>query len=177
MQYLKTISCKMPVLLIATVMMATVTLFYGCGENIPEQKEPTVPRDSTNALVIADTVIYDVIVKNPVEGDEWTEECLRNLKREGLVDIIFDAIYQKELIPYDYLSEEPLTLNAIKDLENDPEFKRENIGKIQFSEEWYFDKENLRMEKRVNSLSLGYEVFDLSGNLKGYKPAFMVKLN
>jgi len=33
------------------------------------------------------------------------------------------------------------------------------------------------MEKRVNSLTLGYEVFDPQGNLRGYKPAFLVKLN
>jgi hypothetical protein len=29
---------------------------------------------------------------------------------------------------------------TLKDLENDPEFSRKNVGKIQFTEEWYFDR-------------------------------------
>lgn len=159
------------------MLLIHLTVFHGCGDRIPEQRAPRVERTELNAAIIADTIIYDVIVKNPVPGDLWTEECLRNLKRDGLVDILFNAIYRQELIPYDLISGRPLSVSEIMELENDPEFSRDNIGKIQFSEEWYFDEENLRMEKRVNSLSLGFEVFDSSGNLRGYKPAFMVKLN
>ncbi len=154
----------------------SIFILFGCSGN-PEQKEALVPRAETSGLTIADTVIYDVVVKNPQAEDTWTEDCLRNLDREKLVDIIFDAVYRHELLPYDYISHELMSVKDIRDLENDPEFSRKNIGKIQFSEEWYFDTDNLRMEKRVNSLSLGYEVFDLSGNLRGYKPAFMVRLN
>lgn len=154
-----------------------VTFFYSCRESIPEQKEPLVERTPLNVAIIADTVIYDVVVKNPEPDDLWRDECLRNLNRKGLVDVIFNAIYRKELIPYDFFSNKPLSVNDITDIENAPGFSRENIGSIQFSEEWYFDEDNLRMEKRVNSMSLGYEVFDSSGNLRGYKPAFMVKLN
>ncbi len=150
---------------------------YSCREKIPEPKESLVERTPLNLAIIADTVIYDVVVKNPEPDDLWTEECLRNLNRQGLVDIIFNAIYRQELIPYDFFSNNPLSLNDITNLENNPEFSRENIGTLQFTEEWHFDEVNLRMKKRVHSLSLGYEVFDLSGNLRGYKPAFMVKLN
>ena len=159
------------------IFFAATFLLISCGEGAPGQKEPLTPRQAIDASVVADVVVYDVVVKNPDPEDRWTEKCLRHLELEGLVDMLFEAIYREELIPYDYISNEPLSLKDIKDLENNTEFSRNNVGKIQFSEEWYFDQDNLRMEKRVNSLSLGYEVFDLEGNLRGYKPAFLVILN
>ena len=163
--------------LIFTLFIITPFLLLSCGGGTGGQKEPAVSRAAIDASVIAGTVIYDVIVRNPTAEDTWMEDCLRDLDREGLVNMIFEAIYREELIAYDHLSHEPLTVADIKNLEKDAEFSRDNVGKIQFSEEWYFDQDNLRMEKRVNSMSFGYEVFDLTGNLRGYKPAFMVILN
>jgi len=150
---------------------------YGCRDRIPEQKPPQVERTALNAAIIADTVIYDVIVKNPDASDLWTEETLRNLNRRGFVDLIFNAVYREELVAFDYFTGQAMTVRDIADLENDAEFSRENIGMLQFSEEWYFDEENLRMKKRVNSVSLGYEVYDTDGRIRGYKPAFLINLN
>jgi hypothetical protein len=164
--------------MIKSLLLLTASVFlYSCGGGITDPKSPASPREATDAAMVADTVIYDVVIKNPSAEDIWTEACLKNLDREGLVNMIFEAIYLAELIPYDHLSNEPLSIRDIENLENDPEFSRKTIGKIQFSEEWYFDRDNLRMEKRVNSMALGYEVFDIAGNLRGYKPAFMVILN
>ncbi|MFO7922753.1 MAG: hypothetical protein R6U58_03605 [Bacteroidales bacterium] len=167
---------KIPAATIITVSILSLSL-YGCGERIPEQKAPVVPRTPLNIAIIADTMTYDVVIKNPNPDDLWTEESLSNLKRDALIDLIFDAIYSKNLVPYDFFSKKALSVKDIKRLEDDPEFSRENIGKIQFLEEWYFDEENLRMEKRVNSITLGYEVFNLAGELRGYKPAFLIELN
>ncbi len=155
----------------------TFLVFTGCRERVPEQRPPKVERTDLNAAIIADTVIYDVIVKNPDADDLWAEQSLRNLNRRGLVDIVFNAIYSEDLVPYDYFTMEAMSVRDVMTLENDPEFSRDNIGMIQFSEEWYFDEENLRLEKRVNSISLGYEVYASDGSIRGYKPAFMVNLN
>jgi hypothetical protein len=159
------------------MILFSAFVISGCGSDSTGQKEIFSPREKTDASMVADTVIYDVVIKNPNADDHWTEECLSHLDRRGLVDMVFDAVYRNELIPYDYITNRELTVKDIKSLEDDPEFNRENIGKIQFNEEWYFDRVNLRMEKRVNSISLGYEVFDVNGSLRGYKPAFMVRLN
>ena len=175
-QFMLTKYSKMILRSVCVLIVFSILIIVGC-KRTPEQKEPLVPRPEISGVVIADTVIYDVIVKNPDAGDVWKDEALSKLDREGLVDEIFEAVYRRELIPFDYISNEVLSVRDIRELENDPEFSRKNIGMIQFSEEWYFDRDNLRMEKRVNSLSLGYEVFDLSGNLRGYRPAFTVKLN
>jgi hypothetical protein len=159
------------------IILFAAFLISGCGSDSTGQKEAFSPREHTDASMVADAVIYDVVIKNPNIDDHWAEECLMHLDRRGLVDMVFEAIYRKELVPFDYISSRELTLKDIKNLEDDPEFSRENVGKIQFNEEWYFDRVNLRMEKRVNSISFGYEVFDVYGNLRGYKPAFMVRLN
>ncbi len=163
--------------LASAVLCLPLLFISACGNGIPEQRPPLVERTPLDAAIIADTVIYDVIVKNPDAADLWAEQSLRNLNRSGLVDIIFNAIYHEELIPYDYFTMDVMSVRDVAKLENDPEFSRDNIGMLQFSEEWYFDEDNLRMEKRVNSISLGYEVYDTDGNIRGYKPAFLINLN
>ncbi len=168
---------KITRVLAPTLLFLPLLFISACGNGIPEQRPPQVERTPLDGAVIADTVIYDVIVKNPNASDLWAEQSLRNLNREGLVDIIFNAVYRGELIPYDYFTMEVMSVRDVARLESDPEFSRDNIGMLQFSEEWYFDEENLRMEKRVNSISLGYEVYDTDGNIRGYKPAFLITLN
>lgn len=163
--------------LILKCWLLHVMLLAGCSERIPEQKQPAVPRTELDMAIIADTVTYDVIVRNPSPEDLWTQECLKNLRTGALIDFIFNAIYRNELVPYDYFTSRALSVSEIVELENSSGFSRDKIGRIRFSEEWYFCEENLRMKKRVNSMALGYEVFDSEGNLRGYKPAFMVKLN
>ncbi len=168
-----------PLIAVKAVLLFLTFAFIlsSCRDRIPEQKEPVVERTPLNIPVIADTVIYDVVIRNPDPEEWWADENLKNLNKEALLDIIFNAVYRKDLIPYDYFSQEAMTAHEVVEIENEPDYSRDNIGRIQFAEEWYFDEENLRMEKRVNSLTLGYEVLDARGNLRGYKPLFMVKLN
>lgn len=163
--------------IILTCLLILSTYNYGCGDRIPEQKEPLVPRTPSGAAIIADTVTYNVIVKNPEPEDTWTEKSLGRLKMDSFVEMIFEAIYSRELVPYDYYTNEAMSVREIRRLEQNEEFSRANIGQLQFTEEWYFDQENLRLEKRVNSITLGYEVYNLAGDLRGYKAAFKVKLN
>ena len=160
-----------------TALMILSTAFSGCGDRIPEQKKPLVPRTPAGTAIIADTVTYNVIVKNPEPDDTWTEKALGRLDMETLVDMIFEAIYNREMVPRDDYSNEAMSVRDIRRLEQSEEFSRANIGQLQFTEEWYFDEENLRLEKRVNSITLGYEIYNLAGELRGYKAAFKINLN
>lgn len=131
----------------------------------------------THGTFIGDSIIYDMVIKNANPDDEWAEECLRKLEREKLIQIIFDAVYEKTLIPYDYYENKPLKISDIKKLEADKEFSRDIIGKLQFEEEWSFDETTLQFRKKVNSILLAYEVYNSAGEIRGYKPAFYVRLN
>lgn len=152
--------------------LLSVFAFAGCDS---EQKRPqTVDVENTSSYIsIADTIITDALILNP-NDDEWTDYTLRKLDKKTLVNEIFESVYQEELIPYEFFHNEPLTIDDIKDLEKDPEFSRDKIAKVQFEEAWYYDSANQKMIKKVHSIMLAYEIYNLQGEIKGYKPAFKV---
>jgi hypothetical protein len=152
------------------------SIILGCKE---EKRQVVVVAgdEISNGTFIGDSIIYDMVIKNVNPDDEWAEECLKNLDRERLIQIIFDAVYEEVLIPYDYYENKPLKISDIKKLEADKEFSRNIIGKLQFEEEWSFDENTLQFRKKVNSILLAYEVYNSVGEIRGYKPAFYVRLN
>ena len=134
-----------------------------------------IPIPEENFIVIADTIVNDVVIMNP-DNDEWTDYCLRNLDKKTLVNEIFKSVYAGELIPYEFFHNEPLSIEDIKALEDDPKFSRDKIAKVQFEEAWYYDSVNQKMVKKVHSIMLAYEIYNSLGEIKGYKPAFKVYL-
>jgi hypothetical protein len=147
-------------------------VFFSCNQKEIEVKKVDIGRES-NYSVIVDTIINDVLIQNP-DSSEWTDYCLRNLNKDFLVDEIFNSVYSGKLIPYEFFNNIPLEITDIESLEEDPEFSRDKIAKVQFEEAWYFDTENQIMVKKVYSIMLAYEVYNLEGEIKGYKPAFKV---
>jgi len=144
------------------------------GEQTSIDKESFIPGDS--AVIIADSIMYITDVKNanPTEAyymDEW----LSGAKIEILANQIFKAIYDKKLPAYDYLSGNEMTIEEVKNLET--EWKRDNIGQILFTEDWYFDPVQMKMYKQVNSLMLAYFRYDSEGNISGNKSGVRVYFN
>jgi hypothetical protein len=158
-----------PIIILAATLIS-------CTEK-KEKTEGVISEEAQEGLFIGERIIYDMLIKNVDPEDEWTEECLRQLDRNKLVSLVFDAVYSRRLVPYDYFSDEELSLSDIRTLEKDPEFSRDRIGKLQFRENWYFDEQKLQLNKQVNYLLMAYEVYNSNGELRGYKPAFYVLLN
>jgi len=125
---------------------------------------------------ISSPLTCDVVIK-PNPDDPWAVECLKDLKREEFVDAIFNGVYNKQITAYDIFEGKKLSVGAIKKMEENGEIDRDKIGKFQFVEEWYFDKESLTMTKKVKEIRLGAEAFDDEGYLRGYQPIFNVVLN
>ncbi len=126
---------------------------------------------------VADTITYDVTIKNPYPEDTWTEECLKKLNRGEFIDQLFESVYSGNARAYDLIDNTPLTVKDLRKLEKTPDFSRSKIGKIQFTETWIYDEQNNIMIKKVIAMALGYELFDPDGNLIGYKPVFKVFLD
>lgn len=157
--------------IITLVFLSTV--IYSCK---PEPNEQIVSFENAETYtIIADTIITDVVVKNPTD-DEWVDYTLRQLDKKTLVDQIFDAVYSKQIVPYDFFNETELTIEQVKAIETDPDFSRDKIGKVQFEEKWYYDSKNNTMIKKVHSIMLAFELYNAEGEIKGYKPAFKVYL-
>ena len=130
----------------------------------------------TGPLQIADQIIYDVIIKNPDPGDEWTEKCLVGLKRGELVDFIIDGIYDDRFRAYDIFNDKLIAARTIRKMEEDGEFTRKQVSKIQFVEDWYVDPGGYALTKRVTEVRLGLEHIDGFGMHMGHNPLFKVRL-
>lgn len=142
---------------------------------IPES-ETYYDFDSTKALVIANPISYDVTTKCYIKDDDWEQERVANTNTIAIANAIFQAVYKGRLTPYDYFSEQPMPIDSVKAVEK--KFNRKQIGKIMFTEKWYFSEATLSFTKKVETVTLGYELFDKSnGELHGFTPAFLVKLN
>jgi len=123
--------------------------------------------------VIADTITYDVIIKNPVKEDAWTESCLKHLKRDRLIDVILEKVKEGTLTAYDYETLRPLSwmqIDSMKEANNN----KMVVGKIQFKELWAFDKDSMRMYKKVHSAIFGYETYNDDGEVRSYKALFRI---
>lgn len=159
-----------------TLQLLIILLVFTFGCNLKQKENQAIQfGNEENYIVIADTIINDVVVKNPNQ-DEWTDICLRNLDKKMLVDEIFKSVYSGKLIPHEFFNNEVLSINDIKALEDDPDFNRDLIAKVQFEEAWYFDPESQKMIKKVHSIMLAYEIYNSLGEIRGYKPAFKVYL-
>ncbi|MBN2894162.1 MAG: hypothetical protein JXL97_19990 [Bacteroidales bacterium] len=127
------------------------------------------------SLIVADPIIYDVIVKNADPSDEWTSFCLENVDIEAITNILFNAVYQEKLLPYHYRLDTIIPMEEVKNLEK--EIRADQIAKLQFEEQWFFDETNLEMYKKVSYIVFGLELINETGEVYGYKPGFKVYLD
>ena len=123
------------------------------------------PLTGDSAAVIASQITYDVVVKNPNPNDEWTEQCLQNLNKDALVKIVFDAVYSGKVTAINYKDDTEMTIQQVKEMEKNAEYKRDKIAKVQFIEEWYFDAEKFQFGKKVLGVMLAYERLNEDGSL------------
>jgi hypothetical protein len=162
-------------LIFSAIMPVMVMLLFSCTG----QKEGEDLKGSgvqTGSMQLAEQIIYDVIIKNPDPLDEWTEKCLGGLKREEMVDFIFDGLYDDRFKAYDIFNGKLIPARTIKKMEEDGEFTRDQVSKIQFVEDWYVDPGAYAWSKRVTEVRLGLEHVDGFGMHLGHNPLFKVRL-
>jgi len=156
-------------------MPVLVALIISCtGQKEAENMQASVGQ--TGAIQVANQIVYDVIVKNPDPQDEWTEKCLGGLQREELVDFIFEGIYENRFKAYDIFNDNLIPARRIRKMEEDGEFTRDQVSKIQFVEDWYADPEDYSIFKKVSEVRLGLEHIDGFGMHMGHNPLFKVRL-
>ncbi len=172
------------ILLIITVL----TTAFSCKQKPENNKNENTPKNNTvkidsadyiasqSAVKVADSIMYIANVKNPDPNEAYyMDQWLSGVNTRKLADIIFDAVYNKRLKAYNYITGEEMRIEDVKELEK--EFSRKDIGQILFTEDWYFDEQNLKMYKQVNSVMLAYFRYDDDGNLLGNKSGIRVYLN
>ncbi len=157
-------------------LIAIVTI-VSCNRKPTENNAVYVNTDTITGKLIADTIIYDVVINNLDSTDEWTDECLQYLKKDELFGEVFNNIYNGNMTAYNFFTDEALSIEEVKEIESDPVFSKDAIGKIQFREVWYFDGQHQIMNKKVLCMIFGLEIYNNLGELKGYRPLFKIYTN
>ena len=165
-----------------TLILLIVILISGC-KNQPEQTGKIVfssdaMSDFTVEDMVADSIIYSVTIVNTESLDSWNDYRLRNINRHKFIENIFENIYSGNLTAYNYHSDEPMTVDDLRNLESMPDFSRDRIEEIMFEETWLYSSTNNRFYKEVYSIVLAYALFTEAGERReGLKAAFRIKMN
>ena len=128
------------------------------------------------AVLIASDIVTEVIIRPDPEGDPWEAEKVAGYNGGPLVEGIFSRIYDGSLTVYDYHSGEPLSRDDVKKIEGEFKNDRTKIGKLSFTEDWYYYPEENRLDKRAKSVTFGYELYNNLGKVYAYRAAFRADL-
>ncbi len=154
-----------------TIIIAILFLIGGCHFS---DKDKDKDKDKARSRELFGKIIYDTYIVNRDSTDSWGDECLSNFNRKALIDKIFNAILAEIITPYDYFTGKKITIEQIKRMETEGVFSREKISKIQFEEQWIWDNEKVEMQKKMISMTIAYEVYDIVGKPRGHKPIFKI---
>ena len=125
---------------------------------------------------IANPITYEVLIKNPDIEDEWQSQCLENINIKLMSKDVISAVMKGKLKAYNYYDNHLLSKSEVKAILK-KNGKLNNIGNIQFIEDWYWNKKELQLHKKVKSLMFGYEIYDENNKVRGYRASFVVNLN
>lgn len=129
------------------------------------------------ALLIATDIVTEIVIRPDPEGDPWETEKVAGYKGDVMVEGIFKRIYDGSFTVYDYHSGEPLKAADVKKIEEEFNNDRSKIGKLSFTEDWYYYPAENRVEKKTKSVTFGYELYNNLGKVFAYKAAFRADLN
>lgn len=136
------------------------------GEDLPE-----------GTVLIASDIVTEVIIRPDPEGDPWEVEKVAGYNGETLVANIFNRIYDGTLTVCDYHSGELLSVSDVKKIESEFSNDRTRIGKLSFTEDWYYNPALNSLHKKAKSVTFGYELYNNLGKVYAYRAAFRADLN
>ena len=139
---------------------------------------PTIP--DSNAILVADSIAYSVVIKNPDPQNLYKAKVLSKVYRKKLINLILQNIYNHRLTAYSYFDwfynqHIPFTADSVRKMINAIGIDR--IGKIEFVERWYYDPQKNVFYKQVLEMSLGYERYTEDGRVKNYGAVFKISFD
>ncbi|MHC1704001.1 MAG: hypothetical protein AB9846_08835 [Tenuifilaceae bacterium] len=163
---------------IRIISIITICILCGSCKNKNRLDNNYTPVETlpNGSILVADSIIYDVVLRDIDHEDPWESERLKSLKLDVFVDNVFDKLYQRELFAYDFYTGKELTLKDIKAIEDREGFSRTKVSKVQFNERWSIDSLGV-LNKKINYMTFGLESYSLQGTFTGHKALFKVYKN
>jgi hypothetical protein len=153
-----------------------IIILSAIGCNNKPATNSTASGFTTNEL-IADTIFYPVRIKNIDTTDVWADSRLKKLNSNRLVDDIFKSVYEGKSTAYNYLTDQPLTVEEVKNIESKEDFSRDKVVELEFREKWWYSPDRSVFKKEVLSILVAYAVYDEFGDFSRMKAAFYIKIN
>lgn len=160
------------------VILLAAALSTSCsnkGERPAKVNPSQETQVETGEVLIARDIVTEVIVKPSPEGDPWEAEKVAGYNGEVMINAIFNRIYDNTLTVYDYHSGQPLSADDVRDFEKEFNNDRTRIGKLSFTEDWYYNTAANSVRKVTRSVVFGYENPGDGGRM-GYIAAFRADL-
>lgn len=149
----------------------------GANTPVTETGTPVTETMPEDAVLIASDMVTEVIVHPDPDGDPWETEKVEGYRGDEFINGIFSRIYDGTLTVYDYHSGEALDASDVRKIEKEYDDDRSKIGKLSFTEDWYYSPSSNSLLKRTKSVTFGYELYNNAGKVYAYKAAFRADLN
>ncbi len=155
-------------------ILIIASIIFGCSKSNKPKENSTQQLSTGNITVIADTIVYDVILRNIDTSDVWEAECLQYLDQKSLVNYLIDGVYSGQFIAIEFMGDKVLSIDDVKAIEQEKEFSRDRVSKVQFRERWFIDSTG-NFQKQIISYTLGIEVYSKQNTFLGHEALFVVK--
>ena len=161
------------------ILLLMIALITSCNQRRNEQKTTSSPLKEgvpEGSILIGQGIVTEVIIRPDPEGDPWEIEKVAGYNGGAMVNSIFERVYDGTLTVYDYHSGEALAAKDVKKIEAEFKNDRTKIGKLSFTEDWYYNPAANTLEKKARSVVFGYELYNNLGKVYAYKAAFRADL-
>ncbi len=160
----------------AIIIAALIVSCIGQKPDAGEKPAADTGSAPEGAVIIARDIVTEVIVRPDPDGDPWEAEKVMGYQGEAMINSIFDRIYSGSLTVYDYHTGEALSADDIRKTEKEFNDDRSMIGKLSFTEDWFYYPAYNRLEKVTKSVVFGYELYNNQGKVYAYRAAFQARL-
>jgi hypothetical protein len=164
----------------------------------PEEASKTITLSNGKREVWAENIRSETDILKPKDfSDEDWKSFASFVDNRKIVNTLIDAVLSGKKKAYDgYYDSTELSIERIKEMINridtivvqnpatgelERTIKKETMDEktvdhIRFQENWYFDQENLRIEKEITKVCLVQNSYDEYGAFRGFKPLFWIHL-
>ncbi len=143
--------------------------------------------------LLTERIQYDVTIKTPETDLAWWVQNLEGPKREQFVQAVVESARKGKVKVYDVMTNRQITADEVMErgtrtelltlqrpyepFENyDTIIKRElqlsDITRMRFLEEWYLNRDNGKITKKVIAMCPLVESYTETGVLRGHQPLF-----
>lgn len=171
---------------ISILIIISALFFYSCKTNT-QKKE--------NKNIITKRIQYDVNIKSPDVDFDWWVQNIEGQDRENFVKKIISAAYSGKVKTYDACFNTPLSVDQVRAIENysdtvtlqrsyspyeeydtiiGHQINLNQITRIRFLEEWYFEENKYEVKKKVLGIAPMIKKYNEEGVFRGYMPLFWI---